>query len=106
MKKSVILRQQRDAKLQAQKAIYELATQEKRGVTADEEQQLNDLDVEVDALTDEIEKADKHEERQARIAAQTLPVVTGTEGVNSEEREMGKMAKRFSFLAATRGVTG
>lgn len=106
MKKSVILRQQRDAKLQAQKTIYELAAQEKRGVTADEEQQLNDLDVEVDALAGEIDKAEKHEERLARIAAQNLPIATGADGGDSEEREMGKMAKRFSFLAATRGVTG
>lgn len=103
MKKSVILRQQRMTKLKAQEAIYKLATTENRDVTADEQKQLDDLDAEVESLDGEINTAEAHEARQIRIAEMNGTIVGGASA--GEERELGQIAQRYSFLTAARAAS-
>lgn len=100
MKKSDMLRQKRMVKLQAQKRIYDLVKTEERDITEDEQKQLDDLTDEVDSLEEEIEVAERNEENQRRIASMANPV--GNEGEGSEGREIGEIARRYSFLNAAR----
>ena len=101
MKKSVELMQTRASKLEAQKRIIDAAKAENRDFTAEENTQLGSLDTEVEALDGQIVEAKKNEEREVRIAQMTSKPVT-TERSNSEEKEFGKVAKRFSILTALR----
>ncbi|QQU04025.1 phage major capsid protein [Myroides odoratus] len=100
MKKSDLLKQKRMALLQRQQAIYKLVEKENREVSPEEQTELDNSDTEISDLDGEIEKAEKHEERQRRFAGLAGASVGGGEGA-----EMEKIAKRFSFLKAARSIT-
>ncbi|MFD0701752.1 phage major capsid protein [Myroides pelagicus] len=102
MKKSDILKQQRMAKLQAQKKIVDAAETANRGFTPEEQTQIDAMDEEVEALDAEIERELANEARQLRFA-QTLGSAGGSS--TSEEREMGEMSQRYSFLTAARAAS-
>lgn len=101
MKKSDLLKQQRLAALTRQKEIYSLVTKEQREVNTEEQAKLDEDDAEVERLNGEIEVAEKHEERQRRIAALSGEVVGG-----GEQGELNKIAKRYSFMNAARAIAG
>lgn len=103
MKKSVELKQTRASKLEAQKGIIEAAKKENREFTAEENAQLDSLDNEIDVLDGQIKDAEKVEARELRIAQMTAAPVTTERGAG-EENEFGKLAKRFSIVAALRSV--
>lgn len=99
MKKSDVLKQQRTAKLQAQKRIIDAAKAENRDFTEQEQTDLDAIDEEVSALDADIQKAEANEAREARIAGLTgAPVGAG------EEEEQRRMQQRFSFSKAVRQV--
>ena len=102
MKKSDILKQQRMAKLQAQKVIIDGAKTANRDVNAEEQTQLEALDAEVEQLDADIIRAEADEARELRLAA-----MLGTAGGVStgEEDELGQIAQRYSFLNAARAAS-
>lgn len=99
MLKSAKLKQERAAKIKEQERILKLVKTENRDFTDEENASLDVIDGEIEAIDANIEKAEKQEERERRIATMATPVGGGED---SEEREMGKMAKRYSFLEAAR----
>ncbi|WP_353119489.1 phage major capsid protein [Myroides odoratus] len=99
MKKSDLLKQKRMALLQRQQAIYKLVEKENREVTQEEQTELDSSDTEISDLDGEIEKAEKHEERQRRFAG-----LAGASVGDGEGAEIEKIAKRYSFLKAARSV--
>lgn len=103
MLKSAKLKQERAAKIKEQERILKLVKTENRDLTGEENTSLDTIDSEIEAIDANIEKAEKQEERERRIAAMATPVGGGED---PEEREMGKMAKRFSFLNAARAISG
>lgn len=98
MKKSDLLKQQRTAKLQAQKRIIDAAKNEKREFTEQEQSDLDAIDGEVESLDSQIEKAEKDEAREARIAS----LAGGNPAGEKEERDLDDVKKRFSFSKAMR----
>lgn len=99
MKKSDELKQKRMALLQRQQAIYKLVEKEDREVSPAEQTELDSSDTEISDLDGEIEKAEKHEERQRRFAG-----LAGASVGDGEGAEIEKIAKRYSFLKAARSV--
>lgn len=104
MKKSDKFKQQRKAKLQAQRAILEGAQTANREVSADEQSQLEALDAEVEQLDADIVRAEADEARQLRIA-ESLGTAVSTDGPTSEQRELGRVVQRYSFLRAARSAS-
>ncbi|MDM1378813.1 phage major capsid protein [Myroides marinus] len=102
MKKSDILKQQRMAKLQAQKAIVDAAETAKRGYTPEEQTQLDTMDGEVESLDAEIERELANEARQLRFAE----FLGGAGGSStSEEQEVIAVQKRASMVTVLRGLS-
>lgn len=106
MKKSDSLKQQRAAVLRAQQVIVDKAKSENREFSAEEQAELEAKDQEVENLDAEIATAERNEAREARIASlNSRNVGTGFSAEETpEQREVGKIAKRFSFLKAARAV--
>lgn len=104
MKKSDLLKQQRAAVLRAQQEIVEKAKKENREFSAEEQADLEAKDQEVEDLDAEIATAEKNEAREARIASlNSRNVGTGFSAEeDSEQREVKKLQKRFSFTKAVR----
>lgn len=98
MKKSDKLKQDRAAKLQAQKRIIDTATNESRDFTDQEQKDLDKLDEEVSDLETQIIKAEKDEAREARIAS----MVSGTPAEGGEGNEQRNISQRYSFAKAMR----
>lgn len=96
MKKSDLLKQQRTAKLQAQKRIIDAAKNEKREFTEQEQTDLDAIDGEVEDLDNQIEKAEKDEAREARIAS-----LAGGTGVGTPAEEES-VRRNFSYAKAIR----
>jgi HK97 family phage major capsid protein len=103
MKKSDALKQTRASKLEAQKRIIDLAKAENREFTTEENTQLTSMDSEVEALDSQIEEALTNEAREMRISQMNAQPVTHERGAG-EEKEFGKVAKRFSILSALRSA--
>lgn len=102
MKKSDILKQQRMAKLQAQKAIVDAANTVNRGYTPEEQTQLDTMDGEVESLDAEIERELANEARQLRFAE----FLGGAGGSStSEEQEVIAVQKRASMVTVLRGLS-
>src|SRR5690606_21757168 len=105
MKKSVQLRQQRAAIVRAQKAVLDKAKAENREFTPEETADLEAKDGEIADLDAQIETAEKNEEREDRfVALNGESVGNGYDDTedSSEQREIKKMQKRFSFTKAVR----
>lgn len=103
MKKSTVLRQERQAHIDAQKTIVEGAKDEKgveRSLNADEVKNFDAAQAEIKRLTAEIERAEQFEANQRAAAA-----AAGAPVAKPEEKEMGKMKKRFSLHKALRSQT-
>jgi HK97 family phage major capsid protein len=101
MKKSHELKLERSAKVEAQGTIIQLAKKETREFLPDENEKLNALDADIEALDASIASAEKTEERELRIATHSGKKVTA-EGDNSEKKEQREMQKRFSVTKALR----
>ncbi|MDM1325908.1 phage major capsid protein [Myroides odoratimimus] len=102
MKKSDILKQQRMAKLQAQKTIVDAAETSNRGLTPEEQTQIEAMDKEVDNLDSEIARELANEARQLRFAE-----FLGSNGGSStsEELEVISIQKRASMVTVLRGLS-
>jgi len=99
MKKSDQLKQLRASKVKAQKDMLDTRKAEKRDAFNEEETtKFNDLDNEIEELRNQIVQAEKEEAAEARAAAFTAPVVTGTS--DGEEAEKAKVFKRASIITA------
>lgn len=100
MKKSDLLKQQRTAKVQAQKAIIDAAKAENRSdFTEQERADLVALDGEIEDLETQIKDAETTEERELRIAG-----LVGQSASKSESKETDEIKKRFSYAKAMRQV--
>lgn len=108
MKKSDQLKQQRTAILRAQQTIVDAAKTANREFTPEEQTDLEAKDAEVADLDKQIETAEKNEAREARFASvNARSVGNGYDDDNagdSEQREVDKMVKRFSFVKAVRSA--
>lgn len=101
MKKSDQLRQQRAAVVRAQKAIIDKAKGENRDLTPEENAELATKQTEVEEFESKIAEAEnleKIERNAAGLGGSRIP----SPGETPEEREAGKMQKRFSFTKAVR----
>lgn len=101
MLKSDKLQQERAAKIKEQERIINLAKAAKRAFSDEENTSLDTLDDEINSIDEDINKAMKSEDRERRIAS-----MAGTAGgesmVDSEQREIDGISKRYSFLNAAR----
>lgn len=102
MKKSSELRQERQAEIDAQKVIADLASTEKRNFTAEEGKSFDALQSRIDTLKVEIERAEKFEENQRTAAAAASAVVPGVS--DGEAKELAKMKRAFSITRAITSV--
>lgn len=98
MKNSTELKQERASKITAQKTIVDAAkADDKRSLTEDENKRFDDLQAEIEGLDKDIERAEKFEANEARMAGSAGVPVGG-----SEAREHEKMKKRYDFHKAIR----
>lgn len=101
MKKSVELKQERTAKVEAQQAIVDKAKAEKRELTEAEITAFDALTEEIRAFKSKIERAEQVEANELLLANRTAaPVTTTVE--DSEGKEKAKMLRNYSFHKALR----
>ncbi|WP_431471914.1 phage major capsid protein [Nonlabens sp. SCSIO 43208] len=106
MKKSVILKQQRAAKVTAQGQLIEARNATANGTFTDEQQtQFRTLEQEITDLDTQIANEEAIEAAQARAAAQaadTAPAIPGGRQERGEQAEKRDIQKRASILKAIR----
>lgn len=104
MRKSIEIIQERNQKIQAQKALVDAAKNEdgtSRDLNADEQKQFRVLQGEIDDLKNRITDAKAYEENQRAAAAASAPVDTKSK---SEDREMDKVTERASIVKMLRAA--
>lgn len=99
MKTSAELRQERQSEIDAQKKLDDLATAENRGFTAVELTTFDAHQKRIDALKDQIDRAEKFEKNRTFAAA-----AAGTPTDGGEEKEKSEIKKRFSIIKALRAA--
>lgn len=105
MKKLAELRQERAAKVNAQKEMLDKRRNENREFTQEEATRFEGLDTEINQLDEQIKRAQAYEAAEKRAAELAgTPVVTSAE--EGEQRERAKMQKRFSLHKAIRAQMG
>lgn len=101
MKKSVELKQERTAKVEAQQTIVDAARAEKRELNDQETTSFDVLTEEIRAFKTKIERAEQIEANELLLANRTAaPVDMGTS--NGEGKEKGQIFERVSFVKAIR----
>lgn len=100
MKTSIELKKERTAKIVAQRALVNKAKAENRDLTDEENQQFDDLQTEADELDGKIERAEKFEKNELRLAGDGAQHLAGAGASAGEERELEKVEKRFSINRA------
>lgn len=104
-RKSLQLKELRAALLRKQQETTDKAKAGNREFTPEEQQELDGQDDEIADLDKQIETAERNEARELRFASlKGTHVGNGYDdsGDSSEQREMKKMQKRFSFTKAVR----
>lgn len=102
MKKSDQLKQQRQAKLDAQQSLINLRSSQEGGNFTDEQRsQWDALQVDVQNLDSSIQREVQIEDMQVRQAA-AAGVVAGAPTVDAEEREYSAIVKEYSVHRAMR----
>jgi len=101
MKKSVELKQERTAKVEAQQTIVDAARAEKRELNDQENKEFDALTEEIRAFKTKIERAEQIEANELLLANRTAaPVDMGT--VDGEGKEKGSILQRVSIVKAIR----
>lgn len=93
------LKEERGVKEAALKRLLDTATAEKRELTEDESTQFDSLEREVEDLDGQIERADKVEKAQLRIAARAAGNPVQGDFSKKEERDISKYSIRKVMLA-------
>ena len=94
------LKEERGQKVKDQKALLELRTQEERDFSEDEVKRFNNLDADIEQLDATIAQRAKEEAAAARAAS-----LAGAPLGTSEQEDLRKSAKNFSFLRAVRAAS-
>lgn len=103
MKKSIVLKQERTAKVEAQQAIVDKATAENRDLNDAEIVQFDALTAEIRAFEPQIQRAEQVEANELLLANRTAaPVVTTVE--DGEGKEKNKVLNRASIIKAIRAM--
>lgn len=101
MKKSVELKQQRTAKVEAQQAIVDTAKAEKRDFNATEEEAFDGLTAEIRVFTSKIERAEQVEANELLLAQRNATPVTPAVS-KGEEVEKEKVFRNVDIFKAMR----
>lgn len=103
MKKSHELKQERTAKLVAQRGLVTKAQTENREMTAEENSTFDALQTDADALSESITRAETFERNELLLAGNTAIRLDGAGGGDGgEQNEKDKIQKRFSIVRAIR----
>lgn len=105
MKKSVQLKQQRAAIVREQQTVLDKARTEKRDFTDEEMSDLEKKDGEIEDLDKEIEKAEKNEAREQRIAEMAARSVGNDFDDKPEDREAREIFQRVSLSSVLRELS-
>ncbi len=108
MKKVAELRQERQAKIDAQKKIVDDAVNDKgeaRSLNTEESAKFKTIQSEIEDLNEAIRMAEQFEENQRAAAAARSTPVAGAAASTGEEAEKEKIEKRFSLVKAIREAT-
>lgn len=97
------LKEERGVKEAALKRLLDLATAEKRELTAEESTQFDALESEVTDLDGQIERADKVEKAQMRIAARAAGTPVQGKFSEGEERDISQYSLRKVMLSKFEG---
>lgn len=93
------LKEERGVKLAALKRLIDLAKAESRELTAEEQTQFDTLEREVEEFDNQIERADKVEKAQLRIAAAAAGSQVQGQFSEKEERDLDQYSLRKVMLA-------
>lgn len=95
------LKEERGVKLAALKRLIDLAKAEKRELTAEEQTEFDTLEREVEEFDGQIERAEKVEKAQLRIAASAAGTPVQGKVSEGEERDLSAYSVRKAILSAT-----
>lgn len=105
MKKSDVLKQERTAKLVAQRGLVEKAKTENREMTPEENASFDALQAEAEALDVSITRSETFERNELLLAGGTAIRIDGSGGGDGgEQKEKDAIQKRFSIVRAIRGA--